>query len=934
MSQLSYSSPMLPGAEFEADVVLVAPRESEVTRAQRTYREKNFTSFTELLKIGAFQADHIQRINEALGLEALAAYLEDAGLKVAVINCNVAPHTPGEIAEKVLRSKARVLGMSLIYRPQVGFALEVLKQLDGDPNLRVAMGGALASYMPRELLSRLGRLDAVVFGEAEVTFRDYCLGVVANRNPAELRGVAWRDGGTVVMNPAGVPLDLAKVRRPTRRTLEYLRARGWPTRIASIYTSRGCLAKCTFCTGKDAYNVERKITYRFRDPVAVVDEIQSLNEEFGTKFIYINDDNFLGYGAKSHERVRAICDELIRRNLGIQFATECRVDGIDLETLAYLKEAGMRQVLLGIESGSDTVLKRWRKGSTVQQNRAAVEMCRKAGVTLEPGFILFDAETTRAELMENLVFLNAAQLGRIPFPTYLVNRMSVYPGSEVERELTEKKILGPSPIPAQRTACPTDRTWVAAWNEGKIARESAVRGGAEFVDDPAAVIAYFQRLEYVCAEPRSEIAWRGLKSGVEPVEVFLESQLPRIISSLSECRGQHIPASLRADARELVHRAARWRQGVGGLVLKMIDLATQSYELENGVAQFRWLRKTLARARLSHDEDTLKMDAEAFAERVLAIRRESLPLQVSVVIPTCGKWSRLRRTLAALAVQELPVELRWEVILVCDGVIPPEGFGQAADALPLTILNLPQALGRGGARNAGVAAARGETVVFLDDDVVASRGLIAAHFIAQVSRPSLCHGPVRELPCLIGFDDLDTLTPTPGVSTERTQDRLRDVAQRALLALEDPTLCATRYGSASRMEADGMEAFRKGRRHVAWVAFAGANISAPRKWLLADPMDARPGPRWGLEDVALACRWSRSGRPLTVADDALGLHLSHHRRDWRQNLRANIICLDFLLERLATAAIDYMESKISIAELDQAFVECDRKGVASTVASK
>src|SRR6185436_79934 len=155
------ASPMLPGAEFEADVVLVAPRESEVTRAQRTYREKNFTSFTELLKIGAFQAEHIQRINEALGLEALAAYLEEAGLKVAVLNCNIAPHTPQQIAEKVLRSGARVLGISMIYRPQVGFALAILEKLGGAADLRVAMGGALASYMPRELLSRLGRLDAI-----------------------------------------------------------------------------------------------------------------------------------------------------------------------------------------------------------------------------------------------------------------------------------------------------------------------------------------------------------------------------------------------------------------------------------------------------------------------------------------------------------------------------------------------------------------------------------------------------------------------------------------------------------------------------------------------------------------------------------------------------------------------------------------------------
>lgn len=921
MNKTAYVSAMLPDAEFEADVVLVAPREFEVTRAQRTYREKNFTSFTELLNMGAFQADHIKRINEALGLEALAAYLQSAGLKVGVINCNVAPHSPQEIARKIVRSKARVVGISMIYRPQVGFGMDLLEALQIVPDLHVVMGGALASYMPRELLSRLRRLNAVVFGEAEITFLNYCVAVVGNSDTRSLPGIAWRDAQTIVMNPAAEPLDLATVQRPTRHTLEYLRTRGWPTRIASIYTSRGCLAKCTFCTGKDAYNVERKITYRYRDPVEVCDEIQYLHEAFGVKFVYINDDNFLGYGQKSHARVRAICNELIARRLGIQFATECRVDGIDLETLTRLKEAGMRQVLLGIESGSESVLKRWRKGSTVEQNHKAVAMCREAGVTLEPGFILFDAETSRAELADNLEFVRAARFDRIPFPTYLINRLSVYPGTEVEREWTEKGILAPSPIPAQRTACPSDRTWMASFKEGKVARDTPVRGGAEFVDDPKAVIAYFQRLEYACADPRTEIAWRGLRSGVEPVEMFLESRLPGIISVLSECRGDQLPPHVRAEVRELVHRAAKWRQGVGRLIVQMLEATIQSYDLADGIHQFRWLRSTLGRARRSLELQTLGMDTETFARRVVEIRRELMPMQASIVIPTGGKWTRLRRTLTSLVRQNIPAGLRFEVILVCDGVEPPAALQALFDQLALVAIRLPDARGRGAARNAGISAARGETIILLDDDMVVSPDFIVAHLEAQANRPALCHGPIRELPCLVGFDDLDMMTAKPGVMSQLAERRIRKVAEQVLLELEDVTTCAERFGSSSRLESDGMDAFKKGRRHVSWVAFAGANLSAPRKWFLTHPMDERTGVRWGLEDIALALQWSRNHRPLGVSEGALALHLSHHRENWHQNLQGNAMCLDFLPENLAGAVLDYLGSKVTIEELEGAFTE-------------
>jgi glycosyltransferase involved in cell wall biosynthesis len=295
-------------------------------------------------------------------------------------------------------------------------------------------------------------------------------------------------------------------------------------------------------------------------------------------------------------------------------------------------------------------------------------------------------------------------------------------------------------------------------------------------------------------------------------------------------------------------------------------------------------------------------------------------MQASIVIPTCGKWSRLRPTLTALANQRIPVGMRWEVFLVCDGVEPPEELRSLFDKLPLQVIRLPEARGRGAARNAGITAARGETIILLDDDVVVTADFIVAHLEAQATRPTLCHGPLKELPCLVGIDDLDLMTTTPDVMSERAETRIREVAQRALNELGDVGACATRYGSSSRLEADGMDAFKKGRRHVSWVAFAGANLSAPRKWFLASPMDERTETRWGLEDIALALRWSRNHRPLGVAEGALGLHLSHHRKDWRRNLHQNAICLDFLPERLTGAVLDYLDSKLTIMELESAFV--------------
>ncbi len=910
----TYASPMLGGAEFRADVVLVAPREFEVTKAQRTYREKNFTTFTELLNQGGFQAQHIQRINEALGLEALAAYLNDAGVKVAVINCNVAPHTPQEVARKVIACGARLVGISLIYRPQVGYALELLEALRGVDGLRVAVGGALASYMPRELLSRLGRLDAVVFGEAEETFRDYCTTVLGDRDPRGLPGIAFRDGLSTIMNPAAKPLDLYTIKRPTRYSLEYLQARSWPTRIASIYTSRGCMAKCTFCTGKDAYNVERPITYRYRNPIDVVDEIQYLHEAFGVKFVYINDDNFLGYGRKSLERVQDFAAELMSRQMGVEFATECRVDAIELDTLRLLKRAGMRQVLLGVESGSDPVLTRWRKGVTAEDNRRAVALCKEAGVTLEPGFILFDAETSKAELSDNLQFIRDVRLDRVPFPTYLINRMSVYPGTEVEREWTEKGILGPSPISTQRTTCPTDRTWSQRWRAGVVAREGGVPCKDDFVDDPEAVIAYFQRLEYRCVDPRTEIAWRGLRGSVEPVEMFLESRLPGLLSMLSDCRNFNVSEQLRDEIRELIARAGAWRRGIGTLIVSMLETTLGSYEIDRPLSQLRYIRRTLAAARRAYELDTLGVDMDRFSARVMDIRRQLMPMQVSVVIPTDGReWSRLRRTLASLGRQRTPQGLSWEVVLVLDRVEPP-GILPSLGDVPLRLVHLESARGRGTASNAGIKAAGGETVILLNDDIVVSDRFVVSHLEAQSTRPTLCFGPVRELPDLFGVDDLDALSTDAGLDsgTDLTVENVRQI----LRELEDVEGCWSRYGSPTTLDVDGVESLRKGRMLAAWLAFASGNMSAPRRWFLSDPFDERPAA--GLEGAVLAFRWWRKHRPLALAEAAIGLRLNRPALNEPAAPQAAGSSLDAIPDAIVGRVWEYLDGKVAIDDVESA----------------
>ena len=104
---------------------------------------------------------------------------------------------------------------------------------------------------------------------------------------------------------------------------------------------------------------------------------------------------------------------------------------------------------------------------------------------------------------------------------------------------------------------------------------------------------------------------------------------------------------------------------------------------------------------------------------------------LSVVIPTHSKRALLQRTLAALDAQELPAGTEWEIVVVNDGSTDDTGaWLEQAGAQPgsrLRVVTPPANVGRARARNLGAEAARGRWLVFLDDDIVAPPGLLAAH---------------------------------------------------------------------------------------------------------------------------------------------------------------------------------------------------------------
>jgi len=168
----------------------------------------------------------------------------------------------------------------------------------------------------------------------------------------------------------------------------------------NIAASRGCFGACSFCFIHCYYGCSRR---RVRNPASLERELTTRLARREIESLYFIDPTFIGHGKEEQERAVEI--SRIAKGLGLPFGFEARVDTIDEAVMATLAQNGATSVFLGIESGCDAVLERIGKRISTEQIRRGVQVVRDSGLELNLGFIMFEPDTTLAELVENYRFL-------------------------------------------------------------------------------------------------------------------------------------------------------------------------------------------------------------------------------------------------------------------------------------------------------------------------------------------------------------------------------------------------------------------------------------------------------------------------------------------------------------------------------------------------
>ncbi|MHB8927848.1 MAG: B12-binding domain-containing radical SAM protein [Bacillota bacterium] len=388
----------------------------------------------------SFRSTLFNPVGEHLGLECVLASAISSGLDVECLSCPIEQLDCSAAADRLLQRNPAVIGISVNYE-QADFlgAVILAKELRSKAfNGLLVAGGMAATFLAKELLTE-APFDVVVRGEGESTFPRLAQAYIGEEDWRNLPGLTFLDGEEPIATPDAPLLSFESLPPPDRRFLQRL---PWLQTMYGIpvETSRGCWCRCSFCLVPEFHGKE----WRARDLSKVVQEIRSIHNDFGAETYEFVDDNFFGPPQLYDERSKELASLLRTEKLNINFALSCRADAIERDRLQRLTDVGLGRLYLGIESGSPAMLRRMVKGTTVDQNRRAIETLASLEFPVNCCLIMFDPFTTIAELRETIAFLRetgAYRLGMRPYN--LINSLLVLRGTPIYGQLQNSGLLKP-----------------------------------------------------------------------------------------------------------------------------------------------------------------------------------------------------------------------------------------------------------------------------------------------------------------------------------------------------------------------------------------------------------------------------------------------------------------------------------------------------------
>ncbi len=386
----------------------------------------------------------------------LAAILQNNGHIVTIFDFSVFKYTNNQFDEKDVRlavenliadTKPELVGINCfttLHFPFTQILCKTIKQCNS--SLPIVLGGVHPSLFAQEILTNDPMVDYIVIGEGEVQFKaladSYSNGCFENLET--IPAFAFRDDdGNVVLTKRDTYIDnLDSLPMPAWELIDleryYADHSTWynPKGLhfeacIPVLTSRSCPFSCNFC----ACYATMGRQFRKRSPQSVVDEIQMLHEQKGQNYFGFIDDNV----NLDKQHILEICNEIVKRDLNIQYETTCGVHiaSLNEEVIDAMADSGCVFVRLPMEHGNDYMRDKII-GKNLSRNKifSVTQHLKKRKIFTSSMFIMGFPEDTTETLEDTYSLICELQLDL----NYVFNLIP-FPGTRVFKQALDDNLL-------------------------------------------------------------------------------------------------------------------------------------------------------------------------------------------------------------------------------------------------------------------------------------------------------------------------------------------------------------------------------------------------------------------------------------------------------------------------------------------------------------
>ena len=308
------------------------------------------------------------------------------------------------------------------------------------PKAVTVLGGSAFTLFAGRLMNEVPEVDIAVPGEAEVVFPMLLENLGA---PGKVSGALWRTNGVLAAsNPEIVYCrDLDLLPLPDWRLFDPANYRDRNRYVAfmGVETKRGCPNNCRYCL----YPVLQGHRLRLRTPARIVDELETLQRDFGIQSVHFTD----AVVNQPETHLQAICKEMLRRGLEIGWTGFFREDTLSEKNLDLYREAGLLTLYFSADGASDYALRLLDKNLSVEQVLHCGKLAARSGVLTVYHFLVNLPGETRASvgqtyrLLDRLFSLHAStgNLGAV-----VINNLRLYPGTPLTEKILRDRLIDPA----------------------------------------------------------------------------------------------------------------------------------------------------------------------------------------------------------------------------------------------------------------------------------------------------------------------------------------------------------------------------------------------------------------------------------------------------------------------------------------------------------